>query len=605
MSNYIPDEIVDEVRNSSDIVDVISNYVRLKLKGRNYVGLCPFHTEKTGSFTVNREKQIYHCFGCGEGGNVFSFIMRKENLSFPEAVKMLAERTGITVPEGEDDPAQTARLRKREEAFSANELTRDFYHYILMNHETAGEARQYLNKRGISNETAEEFQLGYAPPSWDGLLSFMTKKGYKPDNLERLGLVLAKTKGTSGYYDRFRNRIMFPIWDPRGRVAGFGGRVMDDSLPKYLNSPETIVFNKSHLLYGINKAAENIRQLDQVIIVEGYMDVITCHQTGIRNVVASLGTAFAREQGKLLQRYTREVIIAYDADSAGTSATLRGWQLLDDIGCRVKIVRIPDGKDPDEFIKSHGQGNFLHLVNEKGQSLSDYMTDRSMEKFDIYTLEGKFKVASEVIPSIRNMSNEIEKDEAIQKLAQRLHLSPDAIRSEVEKSGRKSRNSWANRDKITGVRDNNNKSSEVKNRRPTVADARSKAEDSLLALMLEDRDTFVRVKNEIGVNFSSRQEYLNIVGLLNEMAQNESEYQPAALFDRLTDKDTTGLLNSLTMIEMPAEDRKTVIRDCLKTIKDDEQRKKREELLKQMEEADRLQDQELRQKLLMEYSKLI
>lgn len=604
LNRYIPDEIVEQIRASSDIVEIVSDYVRLKKQGRNYVGLCPFHNEKTPSFMVSQEKQIYRCFGCGEGGNIFSFLMKRGNLSFPEAVAVLAERSGISIPE-EDDPERDARAKKTEQAYKLNELVKDFYQYVLKNHDIARGARSYLEQRGVTPETADKFQIGFAPPSWDSQINFLKKKGYSVEILEQMGFILAKTKGAPGYYDRFRNRIMFPVWNIQGKVVGFGGRVLDDSLPKYLNSPETPLFNKGHLLYGINKALESIRRLDQVIIVEGYMDVISCHQAGIENVVASLGTAFTPEQGKLLLRYTRQVVFAYDADTAGVNAAMRGWQVLDDIGCRVRVVSIPEGKDPDDYIRNHGPEQFLLLVNERALSLSDYKTDRALEKYDIYTLEGKFKIASEVIPSIINLSNEIEKDEAIMKLAKRLHLSPDAIRAEVEKNARKSRNSWGKRDKITGLRDNKTNFAQPAKSQKEEKDARSKAEETLLIMILEDKSVFSKIKGEVGVHFSSNQEYLNIINLLAEMIENGLDYQPAALFDRMPDEASAGVLSELMAKETPADNKVKIIQDCLKTIREDEIRKKREDLLRQMEEADRNRDQDLRNQLLLEYSKLI
>ncbi|MFZ5640662.1 MAG: DNA primase [Bacillota bacterium] len=272
---YIPEELVEEIRLRNDIVDVVSDYVRLKKQGRNYIGLCPFHNEKTPSFVVHPDNQVFRCYGCGEGGNIFGFLMKKEGLSFPEAVKLLADKAGINLPDPQD-PAEHKNLKIREEAHRLNELARDFYSYVLQKHEIAGEAREYLAKRGVSPEMTELFQLGYAPPGWDNLLSFLTKKGHREEQLARLGLVTARPNGT-GHYDRFRHRLMFPIWDVRGKVIGFGGRVLDDTLPKYLNSPETPVFNKSYLLYGLHLAAPHIREQDEVIIVEGYMDVLTAY----------------------------------------------------------------------------------------------------------------------------------------------------------------------------------------------------------------------------------------------------------------------------------------------------------------------------------------
>jgi len=604
LGGYLPDVIIDQVRSGNDIVSIISDYVSLKKQGRNYVGLCPFHHEKTPSFMVSQDKQIFRCFGCGEGGNVITFVMKRESLSFPEAVRMLAQKAGISIPE-EAGQEQSEKLKELERSYKLNELVKDFYHYILLNHQTAKEARQYLSSRGITPQTVERFQLGYAPLKWDSLLEFLKKKGHSPVSLEKLGLVLPRTKGRPGYYDRFRNRVMFPVFTAQGKVAGFGGRVLDESIPKYLNSPETMVFNKGNLLYGLNRAIDGIRSADQVIIVEGYLDVISCHQAGVTNVVASLGTALTRDQGKLLSRYTREVVMAYDADTAGVKATLKGWQLLDDLGCKVKVVNIPDGKDPDDFIQKHGSDEFLELINKKALSLWEYQTDRAMEKFDIYTLEGKFKIASEVIPNIRNLSNEIEKDEAIIKLARRLQLSPEAIRAEVEKNAHNARNSWSNRDKITDLRDNNNNHFAPKVVSNQDKDARSKAEDVLLAMMLDDKSVFLTVKEKIGIIFSESREYLNIIGLLNEMAEKGIDYQPAALFDRTEDQDTLALLGKMMSWEVPAENKLKVMEDCLKTIREDENRKKREELLRLMEEADRNRDQELRNRLLMEYSRLL
>ena len=606
MGRFIPEEVIEEIRASSDIVDVISDTVRLKKQGNNYTGLCPFHNEKTPSFMVSRDKQIFRCFGCGEGGNAFSFVAKRDNSNFPEAVRTLAQRAGIIIPE-DDDQIQSAELKERERFFKVNELAKNYYQDILLNHDTAKGARNYLKNRGITLETIESFQMGFAPPSWDSLLQFLNREGYSGEELEKMGLVLAKTKDVTGFYDRFRNRIMFPIWNVQGKVAGFGGRVLDDGLPKYLNSPETLVFNKSYNLYGINKALNSIRHKDQAIIVEGYLDVITCHQSEIMNVVASLGTAFTKEQGKLLLRYTREIVIAYDTDAAGIKATMKGWQVLDDIGCNVKVVSIPDGKDPDEYIRNHGPEKFMMFIRENALNLCDYKTDRAMEIYDIYTLEGKFKIASEVIPSIRNMSNEIEKDEAIMKLAKRLHLSQDAIRTEVEKNTSKSRNGWIKRDKIADFRDNNSKFVESSFNHKEEKDSRSRAEVSLLALMLNDKKVFSEVKKEIGVHFSSKQEYLNIIDLLNGLSEKESDYQPAALFDQIQDKNTAEALILLLTAVIPIQgsNKTKMVGDCLKVIRQDELRKKREDLLTQMEEADKKRDHELRKQLLLKYSKLI
>lgn len=603
MPRYIPDEIIQDVRAANNIVDVISETVKLKRQGSNFTGLCPFHNEKTPSFIVSQEKQIFRCFGCGEGGNVFSFVMKRDNLSFPDTVRLLAKRVGITVPENEN-PRQAAETKKRKRFYEINELASNFYHYILLNHKAAEEARNYLKSRKIIPETVEGFQIGFALPAWDSLLQFMSKKGYSTEELEQAGLIISRTSGHSGYYDRFRNRIIFPIRDVSGQVTGFGGRVMDNSQPKYLNSPETSLFSKGRLLFGLNRSVDSIRKQDKVIIVEGYMDVITCHQAGVTNVVASLGTALTKDQGKLLLRYTRDVVMAYDADAAGINATQRGWQILDELGCRVRVVRIPDGKDPDEFIKNHGSENFIKVISENSLSLYDYITERAMEKYDIYSLEGKFKIASEVIPSIKNLSNEIEKDEAILKLAQKLHLSPDAIRTEVEKFDKKSRNGWIDRDKITINRDNKS-TSDFHARNTEKLDARARAEKGIMAIIIEDKNKLMELNKEINLNFTEKQEYLNIIHLLNQMIEKGHDYKPSVLFDLVEDKKTLEILKTIGISDDPINEKEKLFNDCLKVIKEDELRKKREDLLQRMAEADKQRNEELRQELLMEYSKLI
>lgn len=601
MVKRIPDEIIQDVRSSNDIVDIVSETVRLKRQGHNFIGLCPFHNEKTPSFTVSQDKQIFRCFGCGEGGNVFSFIMKRDNLSFPDAIKTLAKRAGIAIPETED-PRAAAENKRRKRFYEINELAANFYHYILLNHKSAEEARAYLKSRQIKPETAENFQLGYALPSWDALSQFLQKKGCHMAELEQAGLVVARNNG-SGYYDRFRNRIIFPIKDLSGQVVGFGGRVMDDSQPKYLNSPETPLFNKGTLLYGLNRAVEGIRRDEKVIIVEGYMDVIACHQAGITNAVASLGTALTKEQGKLLLRHTRDMTIAYDSDTAGVNAALRGWQVLDELGSRVKVVKLPDGKDPDEFIRNNGLDKFMKVLDENALSLPDYLAERAMEKYDIYTLEGKFKIASEVIPSIKNMSNEIEKEDAVLRLAQRLHISPDAIITEVKKSEPNKRNSWIKPDKNAVNRDN--KSNSGLSKKTETLDARAKAEKNIISLIIDDPKLLNKLNEEIGLNFTVNQEYLNIINILDRVTAQEINYTPAALFDMTQDQATLDTIKGMAVSRIPSTDKEKLFNDCIKVIRDDENRKVREDLLKRMEEADRNRDEKLRQKLLLEYTKLI
>ncbi|GAB4269099.1 DNA primase [Thermincola ferriacetica] len=607
---FIPDDIVDEIRQRNDIYTIVSEYLRLKKQGRNYVGLCPFHNEKTPSFTVSPEKQMYYCFGCGAGGNVISFIMQIENLNFPEAVKFLADKAGIVIPDGKNSAA-AQKLRQREKAYRLNELVKNFYHYILLNHDIAAGAREYLLKRGIDRATIEKFQLGFAPPGWDSLLGFLQKRGYSPDYLEAQGLVTKRSTGT-GYYDRFRNRVMFPIWDHKNNVIGFGGRVLDDSLPKYLNSPETSVFNKSKNLYGINFAIPAIREQEHVVIVEGYMDVITCHQYGVSNVVASLGTAMTREQGKILARYAPNVYIAYDADTAGVAATLRGLEILQDAGCRVKVVTIPDGKDPDELIRKKGPESFTRLIREGSKSLIEYKLAKGMEKFDCNTIEGKIGIVGELIPNIIRIPSEIEREEQIKLISTTLGISSHSLWGEIKKYQQKFRKNMAKWDKITLERDNNTEFKAPKGT-PKVTNpeqvikksARRQAEDNLIRLLITHQELYGRVKEELGVNFTDVPEYIVIINYLDEILASGIEFEPAAFIDKVADKELRQKLSALMMQEEPPGDPHSLIADYIKVIKDDDIKCRRETLLKQIEQAEQSKDMELRDKLLMEFSKLI
>ncbi len=602
---YIPEELVEEIRLRNDIVDVIGDYVRLKKQGRNFAGLCPFHTEKTPSFVVHPDNQVFKCYGCGEGGNVFSFLMKKEGLTFPEAVKQLADRSGIDLPDPQN-PAEHKNLKQREEAYRLNELTRDFYHYVLLNHEIAGTAREYLAKRGVSPEMTQLFQLGYAPPGWDNLLSFLKKKGYGEKQLEKFGLITGKSSGT-GYYDRFRHRLMFPIWETRGKVIGFGGRVLDDSLPKYLNSPETAVFNKSFLLYGLHLAAAHIREQDQVIIVEGYMDVLTAHQFGIKNVVASLGTAFTREQGKLLTRYTQNVVISYDTDAAGVTAALRGMEILQEIGCRVQVLSIPAGKDPDEYIGNNGSDAFRDLVKNQSKSFFDYLFFRLLGKNDFRKIEGKVKVVSEIIPSIIKLHSDVEKEEQVKKVAETLGLKPESIWSEIRKYIQKSRNYRSDRDKIVKKRDNNINSASAASISPPLfrqGDARRKAEEGLVYCLIHYPEYISRVQGQKDIHFFHEPEYLSIINSLIEITSNMSSYEPAMLYNHISDEKTGQALTRLITREIPLHDPEKYLDGCIVAIKEDETRLQREALLKQLEQADQDQNHTLRKQLLQEYQNL-
>ena len=349
------DDIIEEIISRNDIVDVISQYVTLKRSGRNFLGLCPFHKEKTPSFSVSPDKQIFHCFGCGVGGNVVHFVSKIENLNFKESLEMLADKAGMALPTSNVE-VDSKKQQLKEKVYKINEEVANFYHETLYM-PIAKPAQEYVKKRKLDNRTLKNFKIGYAP-NGNNLYKFLKEKGFEEEEI--LASTLVK-KYNNGYVDTFRNRLMFPIMDIKNRVIAFGGRVLDSSLPKYINSPDTVVYNKGRNLYGLN-VAKNAKT-DNVIMVEGYMDCISLHQRGIPNAVASLGTALTEAQGRLLRKYFEKVVISYDSDGAGQAATLRGLEILKNIGCDVRILQMEGAKDPDEYVIKKGRINrYPHLA---------------------------------------------------------------------------------------------------------------------------------------------------------------------------------------------------------------------------------------------------
>lgn len=387
--------ISQRIKERIDIVDFISSYVKLTRSGKNYIGLCPFHNDHNPSFTVSPEKQMFYCFGCKEGGDVIKFLMKIEHLSYREALAQLGRRVGIEIDEAGDETSGGIR-----EFYKVNDLVTKYFHYILTETNYGKIPRDYLAKRGIKKDTIDVFKLGYAIPSWNALQKFLEKKGVSIETQEILGLII-NDKETGKTYDRFRDRIIFPIIDITGHALGFGGRVLDDSLPKYINTPETPIFRKGHILYGLYQTRDEIMKKDQAIIVEGYMDCISLYQAGIKNVVASMGTAFTREQGLALKRIAKDIVIAFDTDTAGDLAVIRGANVLREVGCNVRIARWSVFKDPDELIRNQGPIVFLDIIN-RAKPFLDYMLDLLINRYDISSLEGRIQFFQEFFPLLRS-----------------------------------------------------------------------------------------------------------------------------------------------------------------------------------------------------------
>lgn len=476
----ISEEILEKIKSQNDIVDVISERVRLKKAGRNFTGLCPFHNEKTPSFSVSQEKQIYKCFGCGEAGSVISFVMKDKNLPFIEAVKYLANRANIPLKLGNGEQSQSNR--KKELLYKVNVEAAKFFFSNLMNNQNA---KEYFLNRGIKEETIKKFGLGYANDSWNSLMFYLRKKGINDGLLEEAGLIsVNKEKGRK--YDRFRNRVMFPVFDYQGKVIGFGGRVLDDSKPKYLNSPETLVFQKGTNLYGLNFALKHNMSERYFVIVEGYMDLISLHQYGITNVVASLGTALTINQARLLKRYADKVVISYDADLAGQMATLRGLEILRTAGFDVRVLSIPQGKDPDEYVRSNGREAFLKLINN-AEPLIDYRIKKAEEGIDFKNSQSVILYSKRIMDIISDL-DPIEKDVYIKKASENTGIKEQALYDILKI-------------KMKDNRENDFRNNKEEDRSKLyVEPGFLKAERTLLKMMLENEEYLQYIEERISEN---------------------------------------------------------------------------------------------------------
>ena len=420
----------EQVRSTANIVEVISGYVPLKKRGQNFWGCCPFHGEKTPSFAVNPAKNMFYCFGCHEGGDIFKFIMKIESCDFKEALKLLAARYGIPVPERQKTAVEIRREKQRERIYETNATACRFYQACLLKTPYGKGALAYLNGRGINQEIINSFSIGYALDSFTSLLSNLGRHGYKGEELLAAGLV---AMGRQQLYDKFRNRVMIPIKDPKGKIVGFGGRVLDNSTPKYLNTAETEWFNKRRLLFAMDVAYKAIRTSRQAIVVEGYMDAISLHAAGISNVVASMGTAFAAEQAKLLQRIADEVVFCYDSDSAGRKASVRAVSIARTAGMKVRIAGVPEGKDPDEYVRRYGKEAFLKVVAEAREGI-DFQIEETILQNDVSNLAGKVDAVSNILPFLLECKSEIEAAEHMRRVAQRLTIDEGLIVEEYRKA---------------------------------------------------------------------------------------------------------------------------------------------------------------------------
>ncbi len=470
-------DIIEEIKSRSDIVKVISDYIKVQQSGINYKGLCPFHGEKTPSFYINTSKQIYKCFGCGEGGDVINFIMKIENLEFMDAVKLLAKDCGIEINTNMDEQSKI-RMEKVKKIQDINTEAARYYFSNLIKEKNYG--YEYLRRRGLDDKIIKKFGLGYAPKAWTNLMEYLISKGYDKETLVGCGLVTYKKDGNK-YYDRFINRVIFPIFDYRGNVIGFGGRVLDDSLPKYLNSPDTLAFNKKYNLYGLNFARKNITDRT-VILVEGYMDLISLYQYGIRNVCATLGTALTIDQGNLLKRYVDTVVISYDSDDAGVKATLRATDILTSVGINVKVLDLKDVKDPDEFIRKYGLEGYQKSIADAVHYIR-YKIVKCKENYDLSKDEQRLKFTKESTKIIKALKSPVDIDYYINFLSSESKISVESLKKEVYgKSYKSNYNQKLKNDRHVQIDKNAYK-------RPTIINNGNEIiEKTLIRLLLEEKE---------------------------------------------------------------------------------------------------------------------
>jgi len=572
-------DLLEEIRNRCDVVDIISEYVHLKPAGKGFKGLCPFHEEKTPSFMVSPEKQLFHCFGCGEGGNVFNFLMKYEKLSFFEAVKMLAQKSGVPLPV--DEEKENILHKKKERLYKLNNLVENYYRECLFRTNQGKKVINYFKKRGINDTSVEKYKLGYAPSGWDALSNFLKKKGYSYEELIKAGLI-KKSKIEGKYIDYFRDRIIFPIFNLSGRAIGFGGRVLDDSLPKYINSPETSVYNKGSNLYSLNFAKEDIRKKNYIIIVEGYTDVLITQQYGFNNIAASLGTALTAKQIDLIKRFTNAVLIAYDADSAGNMATLRSLDLLVKAGLEIKVIDLPQGYDPADFLIKKGSETFQKLIN-RSLSLIDYKLKLLYSKYSIKIIEGKVKVVKEILPTLNVIGSEVELRAQIKKISEELKLSEEAILIELKRYKRGSRDSSHNFIKL------NSESGNIK------------AEKILIGCMLENeeivRGIFAKLKVEDFTVLLHRQ----IVTAIEKNLKYGKIVDSQKVIDYLNDDKAAKLISNILMEETITFDEKIIYGyvDTINNFKLAQERKNLEKRTKildeKIEKSEKIEEDDLKE----------
>jgi len=585
LKGRIPGSKVEEVKGRADIVDLISEYVTLKKAGRNFIGLCPFHKEKTPSFTVNRDKQIFYCFGCGEGGNVFSFLMKITHQSFPEAVRYLAKKTGIVIPEGVITREEKERIGLREQIIHVNQMAAKHFSQNLFSH-AGREAREYLKKRGFGESVAREFNLGYALDEWRNLRDYF-EKGKIPLKLaEQAGLIVSKTDDKGSLYDRFRGRLIFPIEDIGGHTVAFGGRTIESGEPKYLNSPESPVYIKGRCLYGLNRTKDDIRKIGYAILVEGYFDFLSLWNAGVTNVIATLGTALTKDQVDLIRRYTGQVIAVFDPDEAGKKALARSLELFLAGNVHAKAVVLPDGYDPDQYIRTHGRESFDEVISH-AQSLVDYYIENVIGK--VGTLEEKRDALKEAVPFIIHMGNESDRDLFIKRVSERIGLNQELLTKEVNRALKVSTGKLAGKSKDLNI--------DV-----------DMVELSLVHIMLEYPYKIPEIVQADILNYLTNSDLRAFAGVLKKSFDRDGSdgFDSSLLIDGLGNGMIREKLLKKMVDEDPYDEKMAdrILGDIIRQIKKKGYGEKSRDLNMKLAKAQEMGDHELRNSLLAEKLKL-
>ncbi|MBD8941471.1 MAG: DNA primase [Clostridiales bacterium] len=559
---YYSDDLIEEIRSRNDIVDVISSYVKLKKQGATYFGLCPFHNEKSPSFSVTPGKQMYYCFGCGEGGNVYSFIMKYENYSFVEAVKMLADRAGITLPEAEYSEEERKRADLRANLLEINKKAAMYFHHQLKS-EKGKIGLKYFNERGLDNETIVRFGLGYSTKTSNDLYQYMKTFGYSDDILKESGLFSFSEKGT---YDKFWNRVMFPILDINSRVIGFGGRVMGEGEPKYLNSPETKIFEKSRNLYGMNFA--RISRKPYLLICEGYMDVIALHRAGFTNAVAALGTAFTDQHAMLIKRYVKEVVLTFDSDGAGRKAALRAIPILKRAGIAMKVLDMTPYKDPDEFIKNLGADEYQKRIDN---AMNSFIFEIKMmrEQYDLDDPHAKAEFYNNVANKLLEFPDELERNVYIEAVSKEFMIPFESLDKMVKKLAL-SYSGEGYTDRYNENEVNEEIERDLKKSKKHLEDGVKQAQKILLTWLIEDENIYGKIKDIISEKDFVEPLYYTVAKMLFEQLESGA-INPAKILNQFTEEDehreAAELFNTSLREEMSSQEREKALNDTVYKVK--------------------------------------